>query len=96
MTQKQTVNTQMVGDLYEHQTATALKWVPILMYHRVVDVVEDPNPFNICISKEELAHQMSYLGSKGYQSIHLDDFAEAAIEGATLQRRRKIPRDRNL
>ena len=56
-------------------------WLPILMYHRVVDEVDGPDPYGVCISAREFKAQMKDLCDRGYQSISIDDVASAAREG---------------
>jgi peptidoglycan/xylan/chitin deacetylase (PgdA/CDA1 family) len=48
------------------------KWLPVLMYHRVVDEVHSADPHHINILKADFDAQMAYLKERGYQSIALD------------------------
>ena len=62
-----------------HQT---VKWLPILMYHRVVDSVEQPDPYHISISTTDFEAQMSYLKSHSFEAIHLTDVPLAISNGS--------------
>ena len=59
-----------------------IPWLPILMYHRVVDErPENSDPYQLVISPADFEDQIRYLVEKGYQSIHLDDVPEAVKDG---------------
>ena len=44
--------------------ADAVPWLPILMYHRVVDSLEGSNPYNLSISMNRFEMQLPYLADK--------------------------------
>lgn len=50
-----------------------IKWIPVLMYHRVVETADAADPIFINITAAHFAEQMAYLRDHGYQSIALDD-----------------------
>jgi peptidoglycan/xylan/chitin deacetylase (PgdA/CDA1 family) len=47
-------------------------WLPVLMYHRVVDQVQSAGPCHINILTADFDAQMAYLKERGYQAISLD------------------------
>ena len=49
------------------------KWIPVLMYHRVVEAAHEPDPHFLNITVAHFTEQMAYLHDHGYQSIALDD-----------------------
>jgi peptidoglycan/xylan/chitin deacetylase (PgdA/CDA1 family) len=49
------------------------RWMPVLMYHRVVDHEVTLDPYHLCISTDDFAAQMAYLSARGYQAIPLDE-----------------------
>lgn len=56
-------------------------WLPILMYHRVVDRVEGPDPYRICVTASDFETQMKYLHDRRYQAISVEDVARATADG---------------
>ncbi len=56
----------------------AVRWLPVLMYHRVVDRVHGPDPHNLEISTAGFEAQMDYLRTRGYQPIPLNEVPLAA------------------
>jgi peptidoglycan/xylan/chitin deacetylase (PgdA/CDA1 family) len=63
------------------QTAKPDRWMPVLMYHRVVDRVDGPDPWHLQISAAHFAAQLAYLHRRGYQAVALDDVP--AVLGGT-------------
>lgn len=61
-----------------------LPWFPAIMYHRVVDSFQGPDPYALNLTAEQLDGQLRYLKEKGYQSVSPLD----AIAIATGQRER--------
>jgi len=58
--------------------------IPILLYHKIIDL-SDSNPrFLTYVSPEEFEHQMDYLYSKGYTTISLDRLIEHFCEKIPL------------
>lgn len=57
------------------------RWLPILMYHRIVDDISGPDPYNLCVSTAEFETQMRYLKDRGYRSITLEELALMTIRG---------------
>jgi peptidoglycan/xylan/chitin deacetylase (PgdA/CDA1 family) len=57
-----------------------LRWMPVLMYHRVVDEVRAPNQFNMQISAADFDAQMCHLRARGYQAIRLEDVPAAVSD----------------
>ena len=60
-----------------------LKWIPVLMYHRVVEDFSAPDPNFINISIADFESQMAYLSERGYQAISLDDVPMAVSDHST-------------
>lgn len=56
-------------------------WMPILMYHRIVDEIGTSNPYELCISAKDFEAQMTYLSAKGYQTVTMHDAAQARLRG---------------
>lgn len=63
-----------------------LKWLPVLMYHRIVDRVEGPDPHRLKIATADFDAQMAYLKARGYQAIPLDDVPAAVGEKSQLKK----------
>ena len=57
-----------------------VKWLPVLMYHRVVDCVIGPDPYHLRMQSAHFEAQMAYLRESGYQSIALSDVRTALGE----------------
>jgi peptidoglycan/xylan/chitin deacetylase (PgdA/CDA1 family) len=57
-----------------------VKWLPVLMYHRVVDRVIGPDPYHLRIQTSHFEAQMAYLRERGYQSIALHDVPAAICD----------------
>lgn len=72
------------------QPRQELPWLPILMYHRVVERVETPDPYNLCISRAEFESQMRYLAHQGYQAVALEDAARSLAAGGMPGRRQVV------
>src|SRR5262249_51405083 len=47
-------------------------WMPVLMYHRVVERVQGSDPHHLNISASDFDKQMSYLKGRRYDVISLD------------------------
>jgi peptidoglycan/xylan/chitin deacetylase (PgdA/CDA1 family) len=62
----------------EPSSRRARRWLPVLMYHRVIDRVGSPDPWRVNVSTADFSAQMGYLGARGYQTISLDDVPLAA------------------
>lgn len=58
----------------------SMSWLPVLMYHRVVGVVDRPDPHYLYISTADFEAQMAYLHERGYQAIPLDDVPSAMAQ----------------
>ncbi len=57
-----------------------VRWLPVLMYHRVVDSIAQPDPYHVCISAADFEAQMAYLSGRGFQAIHLGEVPLAASD----------------
>jgi peptidoglycan/xylan/chitin deacetylase (PgdA/CDA1 family) len=55
------------------------RWVPILMYHRVVEREPVRDPFRNCVTVSVFERQMRWLRLRGYRTVPL-----ASLEGAQL------------
>lgn len=51
------------------------------MYHRVVERLETPDPYNLCISRLEFEAQMRYLVLQGYRTVSLEEMARSLGRG---------------
>lgn len=51
------------------------RWPPVLMYHAVARVSEDPN--NICVSPERFEVQMLHLKRRGLRGVTIDELTRA-------------------
>ena len=56
----------------------AVRWLPILMYHRIVDEIDGPDPYYVKVTTKEFDSQMRSLRDQGYQSMTLDELPDAA------------------
>ena len=56
------------------------RWMPILMYHRVVEPEDLVHADEYSVSTTQFAAQMKYLADRGYESIYLDDVPDAIGE----------------
>lgn len=52
------------------------RWLPILMYHRVVEKISDPDPYGNCINAAVFDRQMRWFSDHGYRCLRLSDVAE--------------------
>ena len=57
------------------QVQQRVPWLPILMYHRIVDRVDGSDPYHLKVSTAEFEAQMKYLSDRGYQSLFLEEVA---------------------
>jgi peptidoglycan/xylan/chitin deacetylase (PgdA/CDA1 family) len=48
-------------------------WIPILLYHRVVPVLPDQDPFGNCVTTDVFAKQLQWLSDHGYHCASLHD-----------------------
>lgn len=71
--------TSLHGDA--RQGNSKLPWLPVLMYHRVVDQIEGDDPYHLSVSTRDFDAQMKYLKNHDYQCIYLEDVAEAESSG---------------
>ena len=76
------MNASEVIGVEEAERAKKVPWLPILMYHRVVDQLKGSDPYRLCVTTTEFEAQMKYLRDRGYQSISLDD----AVSGIAQQK----------
>lgn len=58
-----------------------LSWFPTVMYHRVVDSINGPDPYALSITSEDLESQLKHLKSSGFNSVSLQE-ALAVSNGA--------------
>ena len=56
----------------------AVRWLPILMYHRIVDEIDSPDPYYVKVTTKEFDSQMRSLRDQGYQSVTLDELPDLA------------------
>jgi len=57
-----------------------LPWIPILMYHRVVPEIVEPDPFGNCITVRAFASHLSWLRRLNFTCVSLDAIAALADE----------------
>ena len=65
-------------------------WLPILMYHRVVNQVDGSDPSNLCVSTVEFEAQMRFLRDRGYRSISFEELALTTVHGSRPREKRVI------
>ncbi len=61
-------------------------YVPVLMYHYVGTLPEDPDPYRIelTVSAQRFREHIEYLVSQGYSSVSLYEVNEALLNGTPL------------
>ena len=64
--------------------ADAVPWLPILMYHRVVDHLEGSNHYNLSISLDRFEMQLRYLADKAYRGLTVDELAGMLDAGVKM------------
>ena len=69
----------------ESSPVSSVPWLPILMYHRVVDDLGESNPYNLSISLDRFEMQLRYLTDKAYRGLTMEELA------GMLSRGEKIP-----
>jgi len=57
-----------------------IPWLPILMYHRVVERLDHPDPYRLCVETSEFERHMKYLVEGGYQTISVEDVVRAVSD----------------
>ncbi|MCI0438816.1 MAG: polysaccharide deacetylase family protein [Chloroflexi bacterium] len=63
------------------------RWLPILMYHRVVDSLDAPDPYRLNVSVAQFESQMRYLRDRGYEAVRLDEVVRASGKGGSPWRK---------
>ena len=63
----------------------SLPWFPILMLHRVVEKTPRPNPYNLCISQQDLARVVGFLRDSGYTMSTIEDVYDAWERGESIE-----------
>ena len=61
-------------------------WLPIIMYHRIVERRPAHNPYNLCHSQEELERTVRWLRGSGYRIVPLRDVVQARLRGEDVRR----------
>ncbi len=56
-------------------------WPPILMYHAIARVSDDPN--DVCVSPEKFEAQMLHLKRRGLRGVSMNEFVRAVRRGNT-------------
>lgn len=64
-------------------------WMPILLYHRVVPVLPEHDPFQNCTSVTTFESHLRWLATRGYGSLPLSELAE--LWGPGTGNRRSSP-----
>lgn len=54
-----------------------IPWLPILMYHRVVDQLDKPDRYRLCVSTTEFENQMRYIRDRRFEVISIEEVATA-------------------
>jgi peptidoglycan/xylan/chitin deacetylase (PgdA/CDA1 family) len=67
----------------------SLPWIPILMYHRVVPSLLQPDPFGNCVVLRTFKSHLRWLRRLGYASVSLDVIAALASDP---ERRAALPK----
>jgi peptidoglycan/xylan/chitin deacetylase (PgdA/CDA1 family) len=60
-------------------------WMPILVFHRIVDDIPPGDSFRVCITRQRFERQMQWFARLGWRTLSLED------AGARLIRRERIP-----
>ncbi|MDP8973869.1 MAG: polysaccharide deacetylase family protein, partial [Actinomycetota bacterium] len=55
------------------------RWPPVLMYHAVARVSDDPN--NVCVSPERFEAQMLHLKRRGLRGVSMNELTRAVHRG---------------
>ena len=53
-----------------NQNSENIPWFLSIMYHRVVERLDAPDPHQLSITSEQLDAQLAYLKNRGYKSVH--------------------------
>ncbi len=62
-----------------------LPWFPILMQHRIVEETPRPNPYNLCMSQQDLARVIAFLRDSGYTMSTIEDAYAAWQRGEPVE-----------
>jgi peptidoglycan/xylan/chitin deacetylase (PgdA/CDA1 family) len=63
-----------------------LPWFPILMLHRVVEETPRPNPYNLCMSQDNLARVVGFLRRSGFTMTTIEDAFDAWRRGEPVDK----------
>lgn len=72
------------------QSTEREQWLPILAYHRVVDVVPAADTYYVCISRKDFERQMRWFSRLGYTTIALEEAARLIERGERIPPRRFV------
>jgi peptidoglycan/xylan/chitin deacetylase (PgdA/CDA1 family) len=64
---------------------SSVAWVPILVFHRIVDDIPPDDRFRVCTTRRRFERQMQWFARLGWRTLSLED------AGARLIRRERIP-----
>ncbi|MGE0675329.1 MAG: polysaccharide deacetylase family protein [Methylibium sp.] len=67
-------------------TEPDLPWFPVVMLHRVVGETPRPNPYNLCMSQDDLARVIRFLRDSGYKMSTVEDAFAAWQRGDSIER----------
>ena len=67
-------------------SSDAVRWLPILMYHRIVDEIDGPDPYYVKVTTREFESQMRSLRDQGYQSMTLDQLPDATRSSSRTEK----------
>lgn len=62
-------------------------WVPVLLYHQVVEQLPAADPFGNCVLASDFEAQLRWLAARGHRSTTLERVAEALSGGEPVPRR---------
>lgn len=68
-------------DIDQREPAPKRRWLPILMYHRVVPEVIGADPYHLKVPVAHFAAQMKFLRDHGYRSRTLAELVQMAARG---------------
>ena len=78
MTFRQKPESRRTDSLGAGGSSEAVRWLPILMYHRIVYEIDSPDPYYVKVTTKAFDSQMRSLRDQGYQSLTLDELPGVA------------------
>lgn len=57
-------------------------WFPILMYHRIVESIDRPDPHGLCLTTDRFERQLQFLKSSGFSTCSVESALAGPRDGA--------------